>query len=138
MRCNLLHIKTVEKCLVSDMETSIPVFNNGIFLKESSNFEKLDIIGLASVEVTDKMDNKQKVRTTKLVFKTALRPELDNDHYCYRLTSVSGQKFILGTKERPFAIFSVTENYPGAEADKAGCTCTVTYTNIFSLLTVLD
>lgn len=138
MRCNLLHIKTVEKCLVSAMETSMQVFNNGIFLKESSGFEKLDIIGLASVEVTDKMDNNQKLFTTKLIFKTALRPELDLDRFCYRLTSVSGQEYILGTKERPYTVFTSTENYPGSTSDKAGCTCTVTYTNLFPLLTVLD
>lgn len=138
MRCNLLHIKTVEKCLVSEMETSVQVSHNEIFLKGISKFEKLDIIGLASVEVNDKTDNNQKIFTTKLVFKTILRPELDQDRFCYRLTSVSGQKFILGTKERPFAVFTSTENYPGSETDKAGCTCTITYTNIFSLLRVLD
>lgn len=137
MNCNLLHIKTIEKCPVSEIESSIQVLDDAIFLKESSGFEKLDIIGLASVEVTDKVDNKQKVFNSKLVFKTGLRPELDSGHFCYRLTSVSGQQYLLGTKERPYTVFTATESYPGAPADKSGCTCTVTYTNLFALLKVL-
>lgn len=138
MRCNFLHIKTVEKCLVSRMESSEQVLNNGILLKENLEFDKIDIIGMASIEVTDKIDNKQKVFTTKLVFKTVSRPELDYDHFCYRLTTVMGKRYIMGTKERPYTVFTTTENYPGSASDKAGCTCTVTYTNLFPLLTVLD
>lgn len=138
MGCQLMNIKKVERCPASAMLNAEEVFDRCIFLKECDSFEQVPIIGMASVEITDKLENKQRMFTTKLVFKTADSPGFEKDMYCYRLTSVSGKSFMLGTKSRPYSLFNSSEVIPGAPSDKAGCTCTVTYINLFSLLTILD
>lgn len=138
MSNHLVSIKMVEQCPASFMQSTVRIFNQGIFLKTNTRFEKVDIIGLASVEVTDKIENKQRLYTTKLVFKTLHDPDFHKEQSCYRLTSVTGKQYILGTKERPYTLFNSVGVIPNSPEDKTGCTCTVTYTNLFSLLSVLD
>lgn len=138
MSCCLVSIKMIELCSASSMQGTEQIFNRSIYLKGSVRFEKVEIIGLASVEVTDKIENKQRVYTTKLVFKTRHDQGFHKERSCYRLTSVTGKQYILGTKERPYPLFNSTDIIPNSPEDKTGCTCTVTYTNLFSLLSVLD
>lgn len=138
MSCHLVSIKKIERCPVVALADTELIFDQGILLKGYNDFEKVDIIGLASVEVTDKVENKQRVYTTKLVFKTSSALEQDTDKYCYRLTSVYGTQFLLGTKERPYTLYNSVEIRPDSPTDKTGCTCTVTYTNQFSFLSILD
>lgn len=138
MSCHLVSIKKVERCPITALADTERIFNRGLWLKGYSNFEKMDIIGLASVEISDKIEAKQRIYTTKLLFKTTSSPDMNLDKFCYRLTSVSGAQFILGTKERPYTLCNCVELLPDSPTDKAGCTCTVTYTNLFSLLSILD
>lgn len=138
MSCHLVSIKKVERCPATALANTEQIFNLGILLKGYNDFEKIDIIGLASVEITDKVEDKQRVYTTKLLFKTASSPDMDEDKFCYRLTTVAGSQFLLGTKDRPYTLFSSVELLPDSPTDKTGCTCTVTYTNLFSHLSIID
>lgn len=137
MNNKTLFIKKVERCPASQMAMTEQIQDIGIRLNGCSGFENLCIIGLASVDIATKVENKQRIFTAKLEFKTIDDPGNDRDKYCYLLTDVTGRRFLIGTGERPYPMLSTSELAPNTPAGKSGCTCTVTYTNLFGPLSVL-
>lgn len=114
------------------------VNNSGIILEIYRPFGTLETIGLSSVESSDKIENKIRIHTSKL---TALLPEritVGNKRLCFRVTSVSGEQFLIGTDKSPYPIVTFAETYPNSPSGKCGCTMTVTYSNIIPMLSQLD
>ena len=66
----------------------------------AANFTRLPMVGLASVEVSDKIENKQRVFVSKLAVFLPERFEVGNKKLCFRLRTVSGEYFMLGSGDR--------------------------------------
>lgn len=138
MNSILKHIKKVEVIEAKHLVNSAIIHNNSILLQIYRPFSDLDTIGLSSVETGDKIENKVRIHTTKL---TALLPErldVGNKKLCFRVTTVSGEQFLIGTDKRPFPIVTFNETYPDSPSAKCGSTMTVTYSNTIPMLLQLD
>lgn len=114
------------------------VNNSGIFLDIYRPFDELDTIGLSSVESSDKIDNKVRVYTSKLVSFLPERIKAGNKKLCFRVTTVSGERFLIGTDKAPYPVVTFNETYPNSPSAKCGCTMTVTYSNTIPMLSQLD
>lgn len=134
----LKHIKKVEIIEAKHLVNSTIINDNSILLQIYRPFSILDTVGLSSVATSDKIENKVRIHTSKL---TALLPEgfeVGNKKLCFRVTTVSGERFLIGTDKRPFPIVTFSENYPNSASTRCGSTMTVTYSNTIPMLLQLD
>lgn len=134
----LKHIKKVEIIEAKHLVNSTIINDNSILLQIYRPFSILDTVGLSSVETSEKIENKVRIHTSKL---TALLPEgfeVGNKKLCFRVTTVSGKRFLIGTDKQPFPIVTFSENYPNSTSIRCGSTMTVTYSNTIPMLLQLD
>lgn len=138
MNSILKHIKKVEMIEAKHLVNSTIINSSSILLQIYRPFSKLETVGLSSVETSEKIENKVRIYTYKL---TALLPEtfeVGNRKLCFRVTTISGEQFLIGTDKRPFPIVTFNENYPNSTSARCGSTMTVTYSNIIPMLLQLD
>lgn len=112
--------------------------NNSILLQIYRPFSDLNTVGLSPVEMSDKIENKVRIYTSKLTALLPERFEVGNRKLCFRVTAVSGEQYLIGTDKRPFPIVTFNENYPNSTSTRCGSTMTVTYSNTIPMLLQLD
>lgn len=134
----LKHIKKVEIIETKHLTNSTIINDNSILLQIYRPFSILDTVGLSSVETSDKIENKVRIHTSKLTALLPERFEVGNKKLCFRVTTVSGERFLIGTDKRPFPIITFSENYPNSASIRCGSTMTVTYSNTIPMLLQLD
>lgn len=134
----LKHIKKVEIIETKHLTNSTIINDNSILLQIYRPFSILDTVGLSSVETSDKIENKVRIHTSKLTALLPERFEVGNKKLCFRVTTVSGERFLIGTDKRPFPIITFSENYPNSASTRCGSTMTVTYSNTIPMLLQLD
>ena len=134
---NKLHyINRVEYCEAKDL-ASMVVVKKKYGLVPASDFIKLEIVGLASVEIADKIENKERLFTSKLTVFLPDRLEVGNKKLCFRLRSVTGECFIMGTGSRPYALLTSTRSCPDSPSSRCGNAMIATLTDTVPLLEVL-
>lgn len=134
----LQNIKKVECIEAYHLQHSDIISDRGIWLNVFQQFSTISTIGLSSVEISDKIENKQRIFTTKLtMFRTAkLLP--GSKKLCFRVTTVTGSQFLIGCADKPYPIIQNDENLPSADTGKSGVTVTVTLTSTIPMLSILD
>lgn len=73
-------------------------------------WQELLLVGLASLKVTDEVENGVRIYTSKLtatLCKPFLHPKRPS---AFRLTDVQGKQYLLGTAQSPYPLVSQTEN----------------------------
>lgn len=132
---NIKSIRYIETRLLRHI-TIVPGL--GVMLNFWRNFKEIPLTDLASMEVASKVDNKSRLFTTTI---KALLPErfrVNNRKLAFLVTTVSGDRFLVGTCESPFPIVNTSDMFPDAANGQSGCTLTVEYTDTLGLLPVLD
>ncbi len=132
---NIYKVEYIESRFLKDI-TIVP--GKGVFLNMWRNFQQLDTVGLSSATSTSKVVKKNALYDIKL---TSLLKEqffVLNRHLCYRLTTVAGEKYLLGTERAPYPITNTSDNFPSVVTEKSGTTLSVEYSNTLGLLPILD
>ena len=104
------YISRVEYCEVRELTAMTVVKKQFALVPPAANFTRLPMVGLASVEVSDKIENKQRVFVSKLAVFLPERFEVGNKKLCFRLRTVSGEYFMLGSGDRPYSL--ITDRIP--------------------------
>ena len=132
---NIHKVEFIEARFLKDI---VVIPGKGVFLQTFRNFQKMDSVGLSAVTVATKVSKKNSVHSVnlKVLLKTSF--EVGNRKLCYRLTTVTGEQFLLGTNVAPFPITTTSDNYPSVVTEKSGTTLTATYSNLLGLLPILD
>lgn len=134
---NKLHyINRVEYCEAKEL-ASMVVVKKKYVLVPASDFIKLEIVGLASVEIADKIENKERLFTSKLTVFLPDRLEVGNKKLCFRLRSITGEYFIFGSSSRPYALLSFTDSRPDSPSSRCGSTMIATLTDTVPMFSVL-
>ena len=132
------YISRVEYCEVRELTAMTVVKKQFALVPPAANFTRLPMVGLASVEVSDKIENKQRVFVSKLAVFLPERFEVGNKKLCFRLRTVSGEYFMLGSGDRPYSIITSTDTIPDTPSSRCGSAMVVTYTGILPLLRIMD
>lgn len=106
------YISRVEYCEVRELTAMTVVKKQFALVPPAANFTRLPMVGLASVEVSDKIENKQRVFVSKLAVFLPERFEVGNKKLCFRLRTVSGESFMLGSGDRPYSLITFKILYP--------------------------
>lgn len=137
MKHLISNIKSVDYADAADLSAALVVKGRGIILNSSPIFKEISINGLASCEISEKISNNEKIFLKKLQFHTCSPFFTALRHYCYRLTTVTGSTFLLGTADRPYALVTNDESMPSATTAKSGVTVTITHESTLPLLAIL-
>ena len=134
----LKNICRVEIIEAYHLQHSDIIAERGVWLNVYQQFSQIDTIGLSSVEISDKIENKQRIFTTKLTMfrKEKLLPGAKK--LCFRVTTVSGSQFLIGCADKPYPVIQNEESFPSAASGKSGATVTVTLTSTIPMLSILD
>jgi hypothetical protein len=134
---NIKNIIKVETIKISNLSILFKLSDNTVLLKDIDNFFDLSAKKPASVEISDAIEGKNRIYTTKLVFQTCTDFNPKNNFLAFLLTSASGFRYLIGTTERPYPVITSVDPYPSAMTDSSLKTVTVTYKNTIPMLTVV-
>lgn len=91
-------------------------------------FEDLPLAALASLEVSEEMQDGERVFTSKLTAVLKCPFDVPTKPIALRLTCTDGTTLILGTAERPFPLSSVSVAHPEKASERSAYTLNVTWT----------
>lgn len=115
-------INKVEWCDARHLHLAVPFPDNiTVYCEDYMPYRELPIVGLASMEVSDKVDNGARIWTSKVSATLQSRPEVPNTPMSIRLTSVDGTRYIMGLSSRPYPVITVQDNV--AESTTGQCSC---------------
>lgn len=130
------NIKKVECIEAYHLQHSDIIADRGVWLNVFQQFSPISTVGLSSVEISDKIENKQRIFTTKLtMFRTTKL--LGAKKLCFRVTTVTGSSFLIGCADKPYPVIQNEETFPSAAGGKSGVTVTVTLTSLIPMLAIL-
>lgn len=134
----LLHFIKIEQIQASGLSGLVIIPNASCKLPVSVNFCEIENIrGLVGAKVEDEEQHGQKVYTTTVTFQTEEKSPGDRFRLAYRLTSVDGTQFLVGTDSRPFPIIKENNPFPEKPGDSVLKTVTITWKAPIPMLTIL-
>lgn len=134
----LLNINGISVIDCRLLQNIVIIPGRGVLLNYWRNFIKLPLVGLALCEVTSKVQDNSRVFTFTLSGKLSAHFDVADRQLAILVTCVNGDRFLIGSNERPFPVINTTDSLPGTVTDPAGCTFSVQYSDSFGLLKVLD
>lgn len=111
--------------------------NSQVSLQYWRNFNELCLVGLADVEVRDEIDNGSRLKAIKLTARTAEDFNVSNRRLAWRVTTVQGDRFLIGINERPYPVTTIVDNFPGKATERSGKTIIVTWNTPLNFLRIV-
>lgn len=134
----LNNIKKVEVIEARHLNDITVIHGVGVLLNYWRNFVEVPLSGLAEVEMTSEIETKSRLYTVKLSFHSPKHFDVDNRQLCFRVTTVNGSTFLIGTNFRPYVKVVTYDLFPASTTDRSGCTVTAEYKNVHGMLAILD
>ena len=129
MAKSIHYISKVEMIDSVQLSDSIFIPGVGVYLSSGIPFDKLCTVGLSSLEISDQIENKIRFFKQKVRSVLPYSFEVGNRKLCFLLTSISGEQFLLGSKDRPFPLVTFSDLRPEGIAAKCAVTMLVNYIN---------
>lgn len=101
-------------------------------------FQQIKCKNPSSCEITDKIESKVRIFTSKLTFKSSEQIDYEGVSLAYKVTTADGCAYLLGRDQRPYPVLTRTENMPGSHTDSSLITYTVTWTDVVKPLQVIQ
>ena len=134
----LVHIISIETTSASNLN-ALDVFDgNKSCLKVDCDWKVIPIKELADVKVEDSFENGQKYYTTTVSFYSPDRELTKSQRAAFRLTSVRGKLYLMGSNDRPYPIIKETANFPDDPKNTSMKRVVITWKSIFPLLELVD
>lgn len=125
----LRYITRVDLCPARHVSHARPLPDGvHVYMPSYVPWEPVCIEGLASLEVTDAVEDGVRTFTSKLSVTLSERPAMAAGPVVYRLTCADGTQLLLGTAARPYPTATVTDTHSARPSDTCACTLTATWT----------
>lgn len=124
---DLVHIVKIEMAEAGVLSSMLITSPSSCHFRIMPDFQEIDIQELVGVKIEDTCENNQKVFTTTATFYTKDKTPMSSRQKCFRLTSVSGQQYIIGTAQRPYPIIKENNAFPEKPADSTLKQVTITW-----------
>ena len=132
---NIKSISFIESRMLSHI-TIIP--GVGVTLNYWRDWQELPVVGLSECVVTSSVENKSRLFKTKLTAFLCRHFEVNGRHLSFIITTVDGERFLIGTNEPPYPVVNTEDIMPSRETVRSGCSLTVEYTDTVGLLPIFD
>ena len=134
----LVHIRKIEMADASSLESLRVVGEVSCRFKSLAVFSEIHIHELVGVTIEDSYENNQKVFTTTATFKTCDKMPLTVRQVEFRLTSIDGKQYMIGTGSRPYPILKEGNPFPGKPDENTLKTVTITWKALTPMLLVVE
>lgn len=134
----LVHIKCIETTSASKLNALNVFDGNKTCLKVECDWKVLPIKELADVKVEDSLENGQRFYTTTVSFYSPDRDVTKSQRSAFRLTSVKGKRYLIGSNDRPYPIIKEVANFPEDPKNTSMKRVVITWKSIFPLLELVD
>lgn len=104
-------VTAVDRILVTSLNGMSRISEDQVSIPSGISWEPLVIKPHAQLTISDKVEDKNRIWTAKLVFKTCGEFG-DRGRWAYRCRLYNGQYRLIGSDERPYPIASVLESMP--------------------------
>lgn len=127
MKPIILSIKKLFKIKSTDIYSQITLVYNDKCYMNLNNLVEISVIGLASMTISDKMSNKQRLYVTEI------EAQINDDFNCsdnlntYVAETITGDKYLIGTGNRPYPIYECLTNFQSNISSKSGKSIKITY-----------
>lgn len=134
----LRNIIKVESILCKNLSSLKQTAQFAVKFLSTYEFTEINIKKPASCEITDVIENKVRVFTNKLIFKTCEDLPQDYENFAFRLTTAEGNEYLLGNAGRPYPIITTSEPLPEKESETSLKTVTVTWKGLQKLNLIVE
>ena len=134
----LVHVRKIEFADACSLGSIQMLNGTSCRFKNQPAFSGIDIMELVGVTIEDSYENNQKVYTTTATFNTCDKKHMTLRQAVFRLTSVDGQRYLIGTDSRPYPIIKERNPFPEKPADSAMKTVTITWKAPYPLLLIIE
>ena len=135
---NLVHFRSIEKVRVENLTSLEIISESSCLLTREPDFKEINIFELVGVTIEDSYENHQKIYTTTATFKTCDKEPIVERILAFRVTSLDGKRFLIGTNARPYPIIKERNPYPEKPTDSTLKTVTVTWKAIYPMLLIIE
>lgn len=131
----ITYINKVEK-IDAGLLASSTFLSKGVSLEDGLPWEKICLVGLASLEIEEKVESKCRIYHHSLKAKLLERVEVGNHKWCFRLTAVDGSQYMVGSSLRPYPLVQQVDSHPSEAASSCAVMMEVSWrsTGIFKVL----
>ena len=106
--------------------------------KNLAVFTEINIQELVGVTIEDSYENNYKIYTTTATFQTCDKKPLSSRQIVFRLTSIDGKRYMIGTGSRPFPIIKEKNSFPEKPGDSILKTVTITWKATVPMLRIVE
>lgn len=131
---NIIKVEFIETRYLKNM---VLLGNHEVSLQYWRNFIDLCLVGLASVDVSQNVENGSRLTTVKLTAHTTDDFHVDHRRLAWRVTTVDGKQYLIGINEQPFPVTTVADNFPDKATERSGKTVTVNWQTNLDLLKIM-
>ncbi len=133
----LVHIIKIEYCDVTDLAGLVRPAKASVIIPQNVNFTEINMQELTGVKMEDTLENGERRYNIEATFQTCDKTPDDKREVAFRLTSADGNRFLLGTDARPYAIMKENNPYPQQAPDSSLKTVSISYQGPNPLLLIL-
>ena len=134
----LVHVRKIEIADAYSLGSIQVLSETTCRFKSQPVFSEISIKELVGVSIEDSYENNQKVYTTTATFKTCDKKPLTIRQAAFRLTSIDGQRYMIGTDSRPYPIIKEKNPFPEKPADSVLKTVTITWKSFLPWLLIVE
>lgn len=134
----LVHVKKIEIADACSLGSIQVLSETTCRFKSQPVFSEINIKELVGVAIEDSYENNQKVYTTTATFNTCDKKPITVRQASFRLTSVDGKQYMIGTDSRPYPIIKERNPYPEKPADTTLKTVTITWKSLLPMLLIVE
>ena len=134
----LVHVRKIEIADACSLG-SIQVLNEtSCRFKTQPVFSEIGIKELVGVTIEDSYENNQRVYTTTVTFNTCDKKPMTARQAAFRLTSLDGKRYMIGTDSRPYPIIKERNPFPEKPGDSTLKTVTIVWKSLLPMLLIVE
>lgn len=137
----MAYIKNIIKVEVTEASNLKAVTfpaRNLCIVPSCTEFRQISTKSPSSCEITDKVESKVRIFTTKLTFKSCEQLDDNGTPWAYRITTADGVRYLIGCDHRPFPVLTRTENMPNSFTETSLIAYTVTWSDVIKPLQIIE
>ena len=104
------NIIKVEVVRTDDLNAVIFPAKHLCIIHADAVFQQIKCKSPSSCEITDKIESKVRIFTSKLTFKSSEQIDAEVHPLAYKMTTADGCAYLLGRDQRPYPVLTRTEN----------------------------
>jgi len=132
------NIIKIEAVRADDLSAVVFPARHLCIIPSSVVFQQIAAKSPSSCEITDKIESKVRIFTSKLTFKSSEQIDCEAHPLAYRVTTADGCRYLIGRSHRPYPVLTRTENMPGSMTDSSLITYTVTWSDVVKPLRCIE